>query len=101
MSLNEAGCIEQPFTNQASHESRMVDSGRLQLRRVEKWSLGSQGSGNAIIHGENLDVLRVLAKTQPASVRCAYLDPPYNNGESYRHYFDSMGHDEWLSSVVE
>lgn len=101
MSLNEAGYIEQPITLQAAHESRMADSGRLQLRRVDKWSLGSQGSGNAIIHGENLDVLKMLAKTQPSAVRCAYLDPPYNNGESYRHYFDSMGHDEWLSSVVE
>lgn len=101
MSLNETGCIEHPFTPSAAQQCQISDAGRLQLRRVEKWSLGAPGSGNAVIHGENLEALRMLASVQPASVRCAYLDPPYNNGESYRHYFDSMGHDEWLSAVIE
>ena len=71
------------------------------LIRVAKWSHGCVGSGNSLIQGDNLVALRALALSQPGSVRCAYLDPPYNNGESYKHYFDSMGHDEWLASVVE
>ncbi|MEB2258964.1 site-specific DNA-methyltransferase, partial [Xanthomonas campestris pv. campestris] len=33
-------------------------------------------------------------------MKCAYLDPPYNNGESYRHYFDKLGHEEWLQTVT-
>ncbi len=72
-----------------------------ELNRIGKWSSGERNSGNAIIHGENLEVLRLLVEAQPQSVRCAYLDPPYNNGESYRHYFDSMGHAEWIASVVD
>jgi adenine-specific DNA-methyltransferase len=52
-----------------------------------------------LIRGENLEVLRMLAGTHAGQVKCAYLDPPYNNGESYQHYFDSMGHEEWLAAV--
>jgi adenine-specific DNA-methyltransferase len=70
------------------------------MQRVAKWSAGVQHTGNALIHGDNLTALRLLAKTHASTVKCAYLDPPYNNGESYRHYFDSMGHDEWLQAVI-
>ncbi|WP_205125639.1 site-specific DNA-methyltransferase [Pseudomethylobacillus aquaticus] len=70
------------------------------IKRVEKWSAGIEGTGNALIHGDNLTALRLLARTHAGSVKCAYLDPPYNNGESYQHYFDSMSHDEWLEAVT-
>jgi adenine-specific DNA-methyltransferase len=62
---------------------------------------GEQATGNRLIHGDNLEVLSALADEIPNSVRCAYLDPPYNNGESYLHYFDSMGHEEWLEAVTK
>lgn len=70
------------------------------MRRIEKWSAGVSGTGNALIHGDNLAALKLLTKTHTGAVKCAYLDPPYNNGESYQHYFDSMGHEEWLLSVT-
>lgn len=69
-------------------------------KRIAKWSAGLPNSGNYLIHGDNLDVLTGLAKLKPGSVKCAYLDPPYNNGECYEHYTDSMGHDEWLEAVT-
>lgn len=71
------------------------------LQRVAKWSSSIQNTGNALIHGDNLEVLNFLAKTHSNTVKCAYLDPPYNNGESYQHYFDSMGHEDWLQAVTE
>jgi adenine-specific DNA-methyltransferase len=71
------------------------------LTRVAKWSCGQRNTGNMLVHGENLEVLVHLAQNVPGSVKCAYLDPPYNNGESYLHYYDSMGHDQWLKSVTE
>lgn len=70
------------------------------MHRIAKWSDGLQGSGNALIQGDNLEVLKLLAKNHIGTVKCAYLDPPYNNGESYRHYFDNMSHEEWLLSVA-
>lgn len=76
-----------------------VDTG-LDLTRVESLCIGSKSTKNKIIQGDNLEVLSHLALTAPASVRCAYLDPPYNNGESYKHYFDNMSHEEWLDAVA-
>jgi adenine-specific DNA-methyltransferase len=70
------------------------------LQRVMKWSSGASKTGNALIHGDNLKVLKLLAATHANTVKCAYLDPPYNNGESYQHYFDSMSHEEWLLAVT-
>nr|WP_197478236.1 site-specific DNA-methyltransferase [Luteibacter rhizovicinus] len=70
------------------------------FKRVKKWSSGPEGSQNAIVHGDNLGVLRELAQTHSGAVKCVYLDPPYNNGETYLHYLDSLGHDEWLAAVT-
>lgn len=86
-------------TNHIATTDTTIDLARL-LKRVAKWSAGNSKTGNALIHGDNLKALSLLAQTYPSSVKCAYLDPPYNNGESYQHYFDSMGHEEWLQSVT-
>lgn len=74
---------------------------QMTLAKINKLGAGKRNSGNRLIHGENLQVLSQLEKTHVGKVRCVYLDPPYNNGESYTHYFDSMGHDEWLLSVTK
>lgn len=63
--------------------------------------LGSGGSGNRIIQGDNLEVLAWLEAVCSHSVRCIYLDPPYNNGEQYAHYLDDQGHDIWLTELRE
>lgn len=78
---------------------RTINLSRL-LQRVAKWSADDDETENALIHGDNHKALSLLARAHPCSVKCAYLDPPYNNGESYQHYFDSMGHEEWLRSVA-
>lgn len=70
------------------------------LVRVAQYSHGVRGTGNVLLHGDNLNWLRLVAKTSPSSVKCAYLDPPYNNGETYQHYLDRMGHEEWLQAVT-
>jgi len=79
---------------------KAIDALDKSMQRVAKWSAGVQGTGNALIHGDNLEILKLLTKTHTSKVKCAYLDPPYNNGESYQHYFDGMGHDEWLQAVT-
>lgn len=70
------------------------------MLRIAKWSAGAHGTGNALVHGDNLEVLKALAVTHANRIKCVYLDPPYNNGESYQHYFDSMSHEEWLHAVT-
>ncbi len=83
---------------QAGASAVADDIGRT-LMRVATWSAGAASTGNALIHGDNLAVLGLLVRSRPGTVKCAYLDPPYNNGETYQHYLDDMGHDEWLKAV--
>lgn len=71
------------------------------LQHFPELSYGEKNTGNLLIHGDNLDALEVLADKQPETVKCAYLDPPYNNGDSYLHYYDNLGHEEWLHGVTE
>jgi adenine-specific DNA-methyltransferase len=70
------------------------------LKRIVINGAGASEAGNALIQGENLEVLRRLTNDFAGKVRCAYLDPPYNNGEVYEHYLDNMGHEEWLRAVT-
>ena len=95
---------------------------RTQVRELAKESADESGQGAAstvgtsvwaeldtgatpredlLILGDNLPALHRLGRVAPRSVRCAYLDPPYNNRESYRHFSDDRSHDEWLKLIVE
>lgn len=62
-------------------------------------SYGYNHSGNVIIRGENLEVLRALAPLFRGQVKCVYIDPPYNNNENYAHYDDRWHHGEWVNSL--
>jgi len=53
-----------------------------------------------IIQGENIEVLDCLLSDYSKKVRCIYIDPPYNNGESYTHYDDTV-HDQWLTDITK
>ncbi len=39
--------------------------------------------GNAIIEGENLEVLKLLLCAYRGQVKCIYIDPPYNTGNDF------------------
>lgn len=71
------------------------------LIRVDKLSVGSSECINAIIHGENSEALEILSGSLSGSVKCIYIDPPYNNNEVYNHYNDKDTHDIWLKSTVD
>ena len=49
--------------------------------------------------GEGCATLRSLRPMIEGTVKMAYIDPPYNNGERYNHYMDSAKHDEWLTTI--
>lgn len=56
---------------------------------------------NTIIRGDNATALNLLADSHRETFRCAYIDPPYNNMESYAHYLDRQSHEEWISEVSD
>lgn len=78
-------------------------SSSTKFKKVARWSVSDKDradvSSNAIIHGDNLSVLTELSCIIPDQIKCCYIDPPYNNGETYTHYHDTLGHDRWLESV--
>jgi adenine-specific DNA-methyltransferase len=66
---------------------------------VPSLSYGSKKTGNLIILGDNLHALNLLRETHERTVKCVYLDPPYNNKESYNHYEDDHDSETWLSEL--
>jgi adenine-specific DNA-methyltransferase len=77
-----------------------VKNHRALLTRVPRQSYGAAHAGNKLIQGENLAVLALLERHYAGKVRCIYIDPPYNNQESYNHYVDRQNHEPWLASII-
>lgn len=91
--------VPQPNAD-ASSLSQFPNNGRAHLLLDASLSYGRRNTDNALIHGDNLTTLKILAPKLEGSVRCIYIDPPYNNQESYTHYEDALPHDEWLGEIV-
>ncbi len=61
------------------------------------------GSGNKIIHGDNLEALKSLLPEYEGKVKCIYIDPPYNTGNEKWVYNDNVNHPKikkWLGETV-
>lgn len=56
---------------------------------------------NIIIRGDNLLGLKALEATHAGSVKCIFIDPPYNTGSAFTHYEDGVEHSLWLSLIRE
>ena len=72
------------------------------LRFVKDY--GDKASGNMLIKGDNLLVLRSLVemfkgRSEREKVKCIYIDPPFNSGNAFEHYDDNLQHSEWLTMM--
>ena len=68
------------------------------LEKDGKKSLkGNDNTDNLIIEGDNLLALKALLPKYQDSIKCIYIDPPYNTGSAFEHYNDSVEHSLWLS----
>jgi adenine-specific DNA-methyltransferase len=64
-------------------------------------SHGDPLSESAIVHGDNLDVMRRLAVAGFAGrFRCVYLDPPFNSGRRFAEYPDALSAPDWQAMIV-
>lgn len=57
---------------------------------------GDTGTGNMLIHGDNLLALKALEQDFAGRVKCIYIDPPYNTNAMNEHYDDFIEHSVWL-----
>ncbi len=64
-------------------------------------------SDNFLIRGDSLDALRALVHTPELAaeyrgkVKLVYIDPPFNTGQAFEHYDDSLEHSVWLGMMRE
>ena len=56
---------------------------------------------NILIKGDNLLALKALEQEHSGTVKCIYIDPPYNTGNAFEHYDDALEHSVWLSLMKE
>ncbi len=59
---------------------------------------------NLIIHGDNLKVLKALLPRYANSIKCIYIDPPYNTGNEGWKYNDNINSPQmkaWLNKYVD
>lgn len=56
---------------------------------------------NILIRGDNLLGLKALEATHAGSVKCVFIDPPYNTGSAFTHYDDGIEHSLWLTLIRE
>ncbi len=77
----------------------LLDTPEYSFGEVETGTLpnGRPWPGNMLIHGDNLLALRALEENFKGAVKCIYIDPPYNTGNAFEHYDDSVEHSLWLS----
>lgn len=52
---------------------------------------------NMLIKGDNLLALKSLERELSNSVKCIFIDPPYNTGSAFIQYEDGIEHSLWLS----
>ena len=67
------------------------------LIKKDELCYGEKGTGNLLIHGDNLLALKSLEQDFAGKVKCVYIDPPYNTGSAFEHYDDNLEHSTWLS----
>lgn len=60
-----------------------------------------EATDGLLVHGENYQALRLLAKRYAGQVHCTYIDPPYNTGKDGFTYKDNYQHASWLAMVEE
>ena len=62
-------------------------------------SMGTSESKNVLIKGNNKEILPELTREYGGKVKCIYIDPPYNNGDSYHYYNDNVSEESWLRDI--
>lgn len=62
-------------------------------------SYGDKSAENMLIFGDNLLALKALEQDYAGSIKCIFIDPPYNTGSAFTHYDDGLEHSLWLTMM--
>ncbi len=64
-----------------------------------KMSNGEEDCKNILIKGDNKVILPELTSLYGEKIKCIYIDPPYNNGDTYHYYNDNISTSAWLKDI--
>lgn len=70
-----------------------------ELAEYSPLSVGPRPRENLLIQSDNRVALTRLRASHAGSIRCVYLDPPFNTGGKFQQYDDAQGHARWLSEL--
>ncbi|MDE5646854.1 MAG: site-specific DNA-methyltransferase [Muribaculaceae bacterium] len=62
-------------------------------------SVGTSDNPNVLIKGDNKYILPELIREYKGKIKCVYIDPPYNNGDTYYYYKDNVSETTWLRDI--
>ena len=62
-------------------------------------SIGGEDCKNILIKGDNKEILPELVSIFKEQIKCIYIDPPYNNGDTYHYYNDNFSTTAWLKDI--
>lgn len=62
-------------------------------------SVGGEDCKNILIKGDNKAILPELVSAYRGKIKCIYIDPPYNNGDTYHYYNDNTTTSVWLKDI--
>lgn len=65
----------------------------------QEYSSNAVEGENVLIQGDNNDILPALVPYYAGKIKCIYIDPPYNNGDSYHFYNDRDTTNNWLKKL--
>lgn len=91
--MNKQGKLELTWVGKYDEEKLEP---RILIEDKEK-SYGNPRTRNMLIHGDNLIALKALEMEYYNSIKCIYIDPPYNTGSAFEQYDDDLEHSIWLS----
>ena len=62
-------------------------------------SVGKEDCKNILIKGDNKAIRPELVSAYKEKIKCIYIDPPYNNGDTYHYYNDNISTSVWLKNI--
>jgi len=92
-----------PLLHWLTRDEDIHQSARAPYRLLEEepeFSHGDRDTRNMLIQGDNLDALKALLPYYAGTVKCIFIDPPYNTRSAVSvHYDDNLEHSQWLAMM--
>lgn len=81
------------------HEEEKGRTVNISIPEAQRFAIVYENENGKIYQGDNVVVMNSLVPEMEGAIKCAYLDPPYNNGEQYEHYSDKEISEDWIKSI--